>query len=26
VDLLGYANQLIERFSNPEVRDTVARL
>jgi mannitol 2-dehydrogenase len=26
VDLTGYANQLIERFSNPEVRDTVARL
>jgi mannitol 2-dehydrogenase len=26
VDLLGYANQLIDRFSNPEVRDTVARL
>jgi mannitol 2-dehydrogenase len=26
VDLAGYANQLIERFSNPEVRDTVARL
>ena len=26
VDLLGYANQLIERFANPEVRDTVARL
>ena len=26
VDLLHYANQLIERFSNPEVRDTVARL
>jgi len=26
VDLFGYANQLIERFSNPEVRDTVARL
>jgi mannitol 2-dehydrogenase len=26
VDPLGYANQLIERFSNPEVRDTVARL
>jgi mannitol 2-dehydrogenase len=26
VDLPGYANQLIERFSNPEVRDTVARL
>jgi mannitol 2-dehydrogenase len=26
VDLVGYANQLIERFSNPEVRDTVARL
>ena len=26
MDLLGYANQLIERFSNPEVRDTVARL
>jgi mannitol 2-dehydrogenase len=26
VDLRGYANQLIERFSNPEVRDTVARL
>jgi mannitol 2-dehydrogenase len=26
VDLLGYANQLIERFSNPQVRDTVARL
>jgi mannitol 2-dehydrogenase len=26
VDLLGYASQLIERFSNPEVRDTVARL
>ena len=24
VDLLHYANQLIERFSNPEVRDTVA--
>jgi len=26
VDLTGYANQLIERFSNAEVRDTVARL
>ena len=26
VDLDHYANQLIERFSNPEVRDTVARL
>jgi mannitol 2-dehydrogenase len=26
VDLPGYARQLIERFSNPEVRDTVARL
>ncbi len=26
VDLVQYANQLIERFSNPEVRDTVARL
>ena len=26
VDLTGYANQLIERFANPEVRDTVARL
>jgi mannitol 2-dehydrogenase len=26
VDLPGYANQLIERFSNAEVRDTVARL
>ena len=26
VDLHGYANQLIERFSNTEVRDTVARL
>ncbi len=26
IDLPGYANQLIERFSNPEVRDTVARL
>ncbi len=26
VDLVRYANQLIERFSNPEVRDTVARL
>jgi mannitol 2-dehydrogenase len=26
VDLHGYAHQLIERFSNPEVRDTVARL
>jgi mannitol 2-dehydrogenase len=26
VDLNYYANQLIERFSNPEVRDTVARL
>jgi mannitol 2-dehydrogenase len=26
VDLTGYASQLIERFSNPEVRDTVARL
>jgi mannitol 2-dehydrogenase len=26
VDLLGYAHQLIERFANPEVRDTVARL
>jgi mannitol 2-dehydrogenase len=26
VDLAGYASQLIERFSNPEVRDTVARL
>jgi mannitol 2-dehydrogenase len=25
-DLYQYANQLIERFSNPEVRDTVARL
>jgi mannitol 2-dehydrogenase len=25
-DLYRYANQLIERFSNPEVRDTVARL
>jgi mannitol 2-dehydrogenase len=25
-DLGQYANQLIERFSNPEVRDTVARL
>jgi mannitol 2-dehydrogenase len=24
VDLAQYANQLIERFSNPEVRDTVA--
>ena len=26
IDLAGYARQLIERFSNPEVRDTVARL
>lgn len=26
VDLVHYANQLIERFSNPEVGDTVARL
>ncbi|HEY0932622.1 MAG TPA: mannitol dehydrogenase family protein [Trebonia sp.] len=26
VDLTGYASQLIERFSNPEVGDTVARL
>jgi mannitol 2-dehydrogenase len=26
VDLESYAHQLIERFSNPEVRDTVARL
>ena len=26
VDLVHYANQLIDRFSNPEVRDTVARL
>jgi mannitol 2-dehydrogenase len=26
VDLPGYAHQLIERFSNPEVGDTVARL
>ena len=26
VELVHYANQLIERFSNPEVRDTVARL
>jgi mannitol 2-dehydrogenase len=26
VDLQAYARQLIERFSNPEVRDTVARL
>ena len=26
VDLHAYARQLIERFSNPEVRDTVARL
>ncbi len=26
VDLHQYARQLIERFSNPEVRDTVARL
>jgi mannitol 2-dehydrogenase len=26
VDLQHYASQLIERFSNPEVRDTVARL
>jgi len=26
VDLQQYANQLIERFSNPEVGDTVARL
>ncbi len=26
VDLQHYAHQLIERFSNPEVRDTVARL
>ena len=26
VDLYQYAHQLIERFSNPEVRDTVARL
>jgi mannitol 2-dehydrogenase len=26
VDLHGYASQLIERFSNPEVGDTVARL
>ena len=26
IDFCDYANQLIERFSNPEVRDTVARL
>jgi len=26
IDLYQYARQLIERFSNPEVRDTVARL
>jgi len=26
IDLVDYAHQLIERFSNPEVRDTVARL
>jgi mannitol 2-dehydrogenase len=26
VDLPGYARQLIDRFANPEVRDTVARL
>ena len=26
VDLAAYKNQLIERFSNPEVQDTVARL
>jgi mannitol 2-dehydrogenase len=26
VDLPGYARQLIERFANPAVRDTVARL
>jgi mannitol 2-dehydrogenase len=26
IDLAGYASQLIERFSNPEVGDTVARL
>lgn len=26
IDLRQYAHQLIERFSNPEVRDTVARL
>jgi mannitol 2-dehydrogenase len=26
VDLQNYARELIERFSNPEVRDTVARL
>jgi len=26
IDLADYAHQLIERFSNPEVRDTVARL
>jgi mannitol 2-dehydrogenase len=26
IDLQHYARQLIERFSNPEVRDTVARL
>lgn len=26
IDLMGYKNQLIERFSNPEVRDTLARL
>ena len=26
VDLADYKNQLIERFSNPQVRDTVARL
>jgi mannitol 2-dehydrogenase len=26
IDLSGYAHQLIERFSNPEVGDTVARL
>jgi len=26
IDLQQYARQLIERFSNPEVRDTVARL
>ena len=26
IDLSAYAHELIERFSNPEVRDTVARL
>lgn len=26
VDLAGYKDMLIERFSNPEIRDTVARL